>query len=190
MLCAAPRRPVGRKNFCLAMPPYPSGRLHMGHVRKYSIGDAVARFRRMRGDQVLHPMGWDSFGMPAENAAIQRGIHPARWTTEHIAGVSEQLKRLGFSYDSTREGAAHRPDYCRSNQRVFLKMRERALAYRGRREVNWCDSCETVLANEQVESGRCWRCDSVVTRRELDQWFLRLSRYTGELLADLARLDG
>ncbi|HUD71499.1 MAG TPA: leucine--tRNA ligase [Dongiaceae bacterium] len=186
---AAPERPGGAKYYCLEMLPYPSGRLHMGHVRNYSIGDAVARFRRMRGDAVLHPMGWDSFGMPAENAAIQRGIHPARWTTDNIAAMSKQLRTLGFSYDWSREVAAHRPDYYRWNQWFFLKMLDRGLAYRSRREVNWCDSCETVLANEQVESGRCWRCDSVVVRRELEQWFLRLSAYTEELLADLKRLD-
>src|SRR6185436_19915697 len=128
-------------------------------------------------------------GMPAENAAIQRGIHPARWTTDNIAAMSKQLRSLGFSYDWSREVAAHRPDYYRWNQWFFLKMLERGLAYRSRREVNWCHSCETVLANEQVESGRCWRCDSVVVRRELEQWFLRLSAYTEELLADLKRLD-
>jgi len=187
---AAPERPSGRKFYCLEMLPYPSGRLHMGHVRNYAIGDAVARFRRMRGDQVLHPMGWDSFGMPAENAAIQRGIHPARWTGDNIAYMGEQLRRLGFSYDWDREIAAHRPDFYRWNQWLFLRMLERGLAYRSRREVNWCDSCRTVLANEQVEGGRCWRCDSVVGRRDLDQWFLRLSAYSEALLADLDRLPG
>jgi leucyl-tRNA synthetase len=185
---AAPRQPSGRKYYCLEMLPYPSGRLHMGHVRNYSIGDAVARFRRMRGDDVLHPMGWDSFGMPAENAAIQRGIHPVKWTTENIASMSAQLRRLGFSYDWDREIAAHRPEFYRWNQWLFLRMLERGLAYRSRREVNWCDSCKTVLANEQVEGGRCWRCDSVVGRRDLEQWFLRLSAYTEELLDGLAGL--
>ena len=184
----APRRPGGAKYYCLEMLPYPSGRLHMGHVRNYSIGDAVARFRRMRGDAVLHPMGWDSFGMPAENAAIQRGIHPASWTNDNIAAMRAQLRRLGFSYDWTREIAAHRPEYYRWNQWFFLKMLERGLAYRSRREVNWCGSCQTVLANEQVEAGRCWRCDSVVTRRELEQWFLRISAYSAELLDGLAAL--
>jgi leucyl-tRNA synthetase len=184
----APRKPGARKFYCLEMLPYPSGRLHMGHVRNYSIGDAVARFRRMRGDDVLHPMGWDSFGMPAENAAIQRGIHPVRWTTENIAVMSEQMRRLGFGYDWGREIAAHRPDFYRWNQWFFLRMLERGLAYRSKREVNWCDSCQTVLANEQVEAGRCWRCQSVVGRRALEQWFLRLSRYSEELLTGLDRL--
>jgi leucyl-tRNA synthetase len=187
-LFAAPRRPVGRKYYALEMLPYPSGRLHMGHVRNYSIGDAVARFRRMRGDTVLHPMGWDSFGMPAENAAIQRGIHPAQWTNDNIRVMKDQLRRLGFSYDWDREIAAHRPDFYRWNQWLFLRMLDRGLAYRSRREVNWCASCQTVLANEQVEGGRCWRCESVVGRRELEQWFLRLSTYTEQLLGDLERL--
>jgi leucyl-tRNA synthetase len=185
---AAPRRPSGAKYYCLEMLPYPSGRLHMGHVRNYAIGDAVSRFRRMRGDEVLHPMGWDSFGMPAENAAIKRGIHPAKWTNENISCMGEQLRRLGYSYDWEREIAAHRPEYYRWNQWLFLRMLDRGLAYRSRREVNWCDSCRTVLANEQVETGRCWRCESVVGRRDLEQWFLRLSAYTDELLADLDRL--
>ncbi|HEV8199380.1 MAG TPA: leucine--tRNA ligase [Candidatus Polarisedimenticolia bacterium] len=187
-LWSAPQRPTGRKYYALEMLPYPSGRLHMGHVRNYSIGDAVARFRRMRGDAVLHPMGWDSFGMPAENAAIQRGIPPAKWTTDNIATMRAQLRRLGFGYDWGREIAAHRPDYYRWNQWFFLRMLERDLAYRSRREVNWCDSCKTVLANEQVEGGKCWRCDSVVGKRELDQWFLRISRYSEELVAGLDRL--
>src|SRR5262245_6979285 len=187
-LWSAPQRPQGRKYYALEMLPYPSGRLHMGHVRNYSIGDAVARFRRMRGDAVLHPMGWDSFGMPAENAAIQRGIPPAKWTTDNIASMRAQLKRLGLGYDWGREIAAHRPDYYRWNQWFFLRMLEKDLAYRSRREVNWCDSCQTVLANEQVEGGRCWRCDSVVGRRALDQWFLRISRYSEELVSGLANL--
>jgi leucyl-tRNA synthetase len=187
-LWSAPQRPTGRKYYCLEMLPYPSGRLHMGHVRNYAIGDAVARFRRMRGEAVLHPMGWDSFGMPAENAAIQRGIAPAKWTTDNIATMRAQLRRLGFGYDWGREIAAHRPDYYRWNQWFFLRMLEKDLAYRSRREVNWCDSCQTVLANEQVEGGKCWRCDSVVGRRELDQWFLRISRYAEELVAGLKDL--
>jgi leucyl-tRNA synthetase len=185
---AAPEKPAARKYYCLEMLPYPSGRLHMGHVRNYSIGDAVARFKHMRGDRVLHPMGWDSFGMPAENAAIQRGIHPSRWTNDNIATMRQQLDRLGFSYDWGREIAAHRPDYYRWNQWLFLRLLERGLAYRSRREVNWCDTCKTVLANEQVEAGRCWRCESIVGRRDLEQWFLRISAYNEELLEGLDRL--
>jgi leucyl-tRNA synthetase len=187
---AAPRRGGAGKFYCLEMLPYPSGRLHMGHVRNYSIGDAVARFRWMRGATVLHPMGWDSFGLPAENAAIQHGIPPGRWTNQNIANMAAQLRRLGFAYDWTREIAAHRPDYYRFNQWLFLRMFERDLAYRSRRWVNWCGSCRTVLANEQVEQGRCWRCESVVGRRELEQWFLRITRYAEELDAELDRLAG
>ena len=182
--------PSGSKFYCLEMLPYPSGRLHMGHVRNYSIGDAVARFQFMRGREVLHPMGWDSFGLPAENAAIQRGTAPAQWTSENIAAMGEQLRRLGLSYDWTREIAAHRPDYYRWNQWFFLKMLERGLAYRSRRFVNWCGSCQTVLANEQVENGRCWRCDSVVGRTELDQWFLKITAYASELDAELDSMTG
>jgi len=187
---AAPRRPGTSKFYCLEMLPYPSGRLHMGHVRNYSIGDAVARFRWMRGSIVLHPMGWDSFGLPAENAAIQHGTPPALWTNQNIANMSAQLRRLGFSYDWEREIAAHHPEYYRWNQWLFLKMLERDLAYRSRRWVNWCESCRTVLANEQVEQGRCWRCESLVGRKELEQWFLRITRYAEELDAELAGLTG
>jgi leucyl-tRNA synthetase len=186
----APRRPAGPHFYCLEMLPYPSGRLHMGHVRNYSIGDAVARYQAMRGREVLHPMGWDSFGLPAENAAIQHGTHPAKWTNENIAAMGAQLRRLGLSYDWTREIAAHRPDYYRWNQWFFLKMLERGLAYRSRRFVNWCGSCQTVLANEQVENGRCWRCDSIVGRTELDQWFLKITAYASELDAELDSMGG
>ncbi len=189
-LWAAPRRPEGRKFYCLEMLPYPSGRLHMGHVRNYAIGDAVARFQWMRGARVLHPMGWDSFGLPAENAAIKHGTPPSAWTEENIANMAAQLRRLGLSYDWDREIAAHRPDYYRWNQWLFLRMLERGLAYRSRRWVNWCDSCRTVLANEQVEQGRCWRCESIVGRKELEQWFLRITRYAEELDAELDRLTG
>src|SRR5262245_63651354 len=186
----APRIPTGDHFYCLEMLPYPSGRLHMGHVRNYSIGDAVARFQKMRGREVLHPMGWDSFGLPAENAAIKHGTPPAKWTNENIAAMGAQLKRLGLSYDWTREIAAHRPDYYRWNQWFFLKMFERGLAYRSRRFVNWCGSCQTVLANEQVENGRCWRCDSIVGRTELEQWFLKITAYADELDAELDTLTG
>jgi leucyl-tRNA synthetase len=182
-----PERP---NYYCLEMLPYPSGRLHMGHVRNYTIGDAVARFKIARGFKVLHPMGWDSFGLPAENAAIQRKIHPRVWTEDNIAQMRQQLKRLGYSYDWEREIAAHRPDYYRWNQWFFLKMFERDLAYRAHRWVNWCATCQTVLANEQVEGGVCWRCGTEVTRKSLEQWFLRITVYAAELDDFLPRLTG
>ncbi len=180
----------GEKYYCLEMLPYPSGRLHMGHVRNYSIGDVVARFRRMRGYNVMHPMGWDSFGMPAENAAIEREIHPVAWTRDNIAVMREQLKQLGFAYDWDREIASHTPEYYRWNQWLFLKLLENDLAYQKDALVNWCPSCETVLANEQVEEGKCWRCGQVVEERRLPQWFYRITRYVDELLADLPGLEG
>src|SRR3989449_9952784 len=186
----APRLSSGRRFYCLEMLPYPSGRLHMGHVRNYSIGDAVARFQGMRGRQVLHPMGWDSFGLPAENAAIKHGTHPAQWTNENIVAMGAQLRRLGLSYDWDREIAAHRPDYYRWNQWFFLKMLERGLAYRAHRWVNWCPNCQTVLANEQVEGGVCWRCSTPVVRKSLEQWFLKITAYAEELDAYLPKLTG
>jgi len=182
-----PSRP---KFYCLEMFPYPSGRIHMGHVRNYTIGDVVARHRRMRGFNVLHPIGWDAFGMPAENAAIERGAHPADWTRENIAYMREQLARMGFSYDWSRELATCDPTYYRWEQRFFLAMLERGLAYRRKSIVNWCDKCQTVLANEQVEDGKCWRCDSPVLERELEQWFLRITAYADELLAGCDQLPG
>ena len=142
--------------------PYPSGRIHMGHVRVYAIGDLLARFKWMRGYNVLHPMGWDAFGLPAENAAIDNGVHPAVWTYENIANMRQQLRRMGISYDWDRELATCDPAYYRWEQLVFVRMFERGLAYKKRSTVNWCPSCQTVLANEQVEAGRCWRCDSEV----------------------------
>ena len=145
------------KFYLLEMFPYPSGRIHMGHVRNYSIGDVVARFKRLRGFNVLHPMGWDAFGMPAENAAIQNNIHPAKWTFENIANMRTQLKSLGFSYDWSRELATCDPDYYRWEQLIFLQMFEKGLAYKKSSFVNWCPSCQTVLANEQVEDDGCWR---------------------------------
>jgi leucyl-tRNA synthetase len=187
----AARADAGRPPFyVLEMFPYPSGRIHMGHVRNYSIGDVVARHRRMLGHQVLHPMGWDAFGLPAENAAIQHGVHPARWTSENIAHMRAQLQRLGFSYDWDRELATCDPRYYRWEQLFFLRMLERGLAYKRRSLVNWCASCGTVLANEQVVDGRCWRCDGPVTDRELEQWFFRITAYADELLRDLDRLGG
>src|SRR5437867_8337237 len=182
-----PSRP---KYYSLEMLPYPSGRIHMGHVRNYSIGDVVARFQRMRGRNVLHPIGWDSFGLPAENAAIEHGAQPQAWTEENIARMRAQFRRLGFSYAWDREIAAHRPDYYRWNQWLFLRMLERDLAYRARRAVNWCDRCSTVLANEQAEGGACWRCGSPVRMRDLEQWFLRITRYADALAAALDELPG
>jgi leucyl-tRNA synthetase len=176
--------------YCLEMLPYPSGRLHMGHVRNYTIGDAIARFKSARGFKVLHPMGWDSFGLPAENAAIKKGIHPRLWTEDNISQMKEQLKSLGYSYDWDREIAAHRPDYYRWNQWFFLKMFERGLAYRAHRWVNWCSHCQTVLANEQVEGGVCWRCGNPVSRKSLEQWFLRITAYAQELDDFLPKLTG
>ncbi len=179
-----------RKYYCLVMFPYPSGRIHMGHVRNYTIGDVIARSQRLRGRHVLHPMGWDAFGLPAENAAIEQGVHPASWTMHNISYMKQQLQRLGISYDWKREITTCRPDYYHWNQWFFLKMYERDLAYRKRSSLNWCPKCLTVLANEQVIDGACWRCDSAVTQKELEQWFLRITAYAEELLAGCDRLTG
>ena len=187
---AARARPGEPAYYVLEMFPYPSGRIHMGHVRNYSIGDVIARQRRMAGWRVLHPMGWDAFGLPAENAAIEHGVHPARWTADNIAHMRRQLRRLGFSYDWERELATCDPGYYRWEQLFFLRMLERGLAYKRRSLVNWCAHCETVLANEQVVDGRCWRCDGPVADRELEQWFFRITAYAEELLRDLDRLTG
>lgn len=178
------------KYYLLEMFPYPSGRIHMGHVRNYSIGDVVARFKRMRGFNVLHPMGWDAFGLPAENAAIEHNAHPAKWTAENIAYMRNQLKRMGFSYDWRREFATCDPRYYRWEQGFFLDMLERGLAYKSKATVNWCEHCQTVLANEQVKDGCCWRCECPVTDREFDQWFFRITAYAEELLAGCDRLTG
>ncbi len=179
-----------KKFYLLEMFPYPSGKIHMGHVRNYSIGDVLARYLKMRGFNVLHPMGWDAFGLPAENAAINHGIHPAKWTEENIAYMRTQLKRMGLSYDWQREFATCKPEYYRWNQYLFLKLYEKGLAYRKKSHVNWCPSCSTVLANEQVEEGRCWRCESLVEKKELMQWFFRITAYAEELLEDTYRLEG
>jgi len=176
------------KYFVLEMFPYPSGRLHMGHVRNYSIGDVVARVRRMQGFSVLYPMGWDAFGLPAENAAIKAKVHPRAWTLTNIAQMREQFVRLGLSYDWSREITTCEPEYFVHEQRIFIEMWKRGLAYRKGALVNWCPSCATVLANEQVEDGLCWRCSSVVDQRELEQWFLKVTQYADELLADAQRL--
>lgn len=185
-----PDLPEGKRYYCLEMLPYPSGRIHMGHVRNYSIGDSVARFFRRRGYAVMHPIGWDALGLPAENAAIERGAHPRDWTAENIDHMRRQLRRLGFLYDWDREFATCDPSYYRWNQWFFLKMWERGLAYRKNSTVNWCPGCETVLANEQVEAGRCWRCESEVRLTELAQWFLRITDYRDELLEAMDELPG
>jgi leucyl-tRNA synthetase len=182
-----PGRP---KFYCLEMFPYPSGRIHMGHVRVYAIGDVLARYKWMRGFNVLHPMGWDAFGLPAENAAIEHGIHPAIWTNENIEYMRSQLRQMGISYDWDRELATCDPDYYRWEQLIFIRMLERGLAYRRRSTVNWCPSCQTVLANEQVEAGRCWRCDSEVTKRDIDGWYFKITAYADELLEWCDRLTG
>ncbi len=179
-----------QKYYLLEMFPYPSGRIHMGHVRNYSIGDVIGRFKRMRGYNVLHPMGWDAFGMPAENAAIQNKSHPAKWTYENIAYMRGQLKQLGLSYDWDRELATCDVGYYRWEQKIFLEMFSRGLAYKKTSFVNWCPKCETVLANEQVEEGGCWRCDSEVRQKELDQWFFRITDYADELLEWTHKLPG
>lgn len=179
-----------RKYYCLEMFPYPSGRLHMGHVRNYSIGDVVARFKRMRGWNVLHPMGWDAFGLPAENAAIRHKIPPAKWTWENIETMRNQLKRLGISYAWDREISTCHPDYYRFTQWLFLQLYKRGLAYKKHAAVNWCPSCQTVLANEQVVAGACERCDTPVKQADLEQWFLKITAYADRLLENLDRLDG
>jgi len=184
---AEARRP---KYYVLEMFPYPSGRMHIGHARVYSIGDVLARFKRMQGFNVLHPMGWDAFGLPAENAAIKHGVHPAKWTMENIAVMRSQLQRMGYSLDWRREVTTCLPEYYRWEQLFFLKFLEKGLAYRRKAPQNWCESCHTVLANEQVIEGLCWRCDSPVVQKELTQWFLRITDYAEELLRDLDTLEG
>jgi leucyl-tRNA synthetase len=180
----------GEKAYVLEMFPYPSGRIHMGHVRNYTIGDVLARFLRFKGYNVLHPMGWDAFGLPAENAAIKQGVHPADWTYENISYMKRQLKRLGFSYDWDREIATCDPEYYRWNQWLFLKFYEKGLAYRKLAEVNWCPNDQTVLANEQVVDGRCWRCSTPVVRKEVPSWYLKITAYAERLLEDLKLLEG
>ena len=179
------------KFYCLEMFPYPSGALHMGHLRNYSIGDMTARFLRMKGYNVMYPMGYDSFGMPAENAAIKMKTHPAKWTWKNIEHMTEQLKSMGCSYDWRRTLETCDDDYYRWNQWFFLQFYKRGLAYRKNAPVNWCNSCQTVLANEQVIGNDvCWRCETPVVKRELDQWFLRITDYADELLEYLDQLPG
>ena len=182
--------PHKKKYYLLEMFPYPSGKIHIGHVRNYTIGDVVVRYKRMRGYNVLHPMGWDAFGMPAENAAIEHGIHPAKWTYENIASMKKQLKRMGFSYDWDREISTCEPEYYRWEQLFFLWMYKKGLVYKKSSTVNWCPRCKTVLANEQVEAGLCWRCGTEVVEQYLDQWFFRITAYVEELLDYCDRLPG
>jgi leucyl-tRNA synthetase len=190
-LYAAEAHSTKPKYYVLEMLPYPSGALHMGHVRNYSIGDALARYMWMNGYNVLHPMGWDSFGLPAENAAIKNNTPPKEWTLGNIAAMKVQMKRLGFTYDWSREVTTCLPEYYRWNQWFFLKLYESGLAYRKKSKVNWCPECCTVLANEQVVGGMCWRHENTpVEQRELEQWFLRITKYADELLRDLEKLSG
>ncbi|MEE9234023.1 MAG: leucine--tRNA ligase, partial [Candidatus Acidoferrales bacterium] len=185
----APRQDPRPKFYLLEMLPYPSGDLHVGHMRNYTIGDAVARYKRMRGFNVFHPIGWDAFGLPAENAAIIHKTHPRTWTLSNIARMKEQLQRFGISYDWESEVSTCEPQYYRWNQWFFLKMLERGLAYRKKSRVNWCPECQTVLANEQVVEGCCWRHENIpVEQRELEQWFLKITNYADELLDDLEKL--
>ena len=179
-----------KKYYVLEMFPYPSGRIHMGHVRNYSIGDVVARYKRFRGFNVLHPMGWDSFGLPAENAAIKNNSHPARWTYDNIDYMRDQLRKLGLSYDWEREIATCNPKYYKWEQKIFLEMYEKGIVYQKNTRVNWCNSCKTVLANEQVIEGACWRCDELVQPREMNGWFFKITDYAEELLDGLDKLKG
>ena len=178
------------KYYCLAMFPYPSGKLHMGHVRNYTIADVIARYQRMLGKNVLQPMGWDAFGLPAENAAVKHGVAPAKWTRENIAYMKQQLRQLGFGYDWNRELATCDPEYYRWEQWFFTRLYEKGLVYKKTAAVNWCPHDQTVLANEQVIDGGCWRCDTPVVRKEIPQWFIRITEYADQLLADLEQLDG
>ncbi|NYF79673.1 leucine--tRNA ligase [Granulicella arctica] len=191
-LYAAESHECGKPKFyCLEMLPYPSGQLHMGHVRNYAIGDALARYMWMRGHNVLHPMGWDAFGLPAENAALKNNVPPREWTIANIAAMKKQMRRMGLSYDWATEVTTCLPDYYRWNQWIFLKMFEAGLAYRKKSKVNWCPECCTVLANEQVINGRCWRHEeTLVEQRDLTQWFLRITKYADELLSGLDKLEG
>jgi leucyl-tRNA synthetase len=181
---------AGEKYYVLEMFPYPSGNLHMGHVRNFSLGDAPARMKRMQGYDVMHPIGWDAFGLPAENAAIERDLDPEEWTRDCIDNMKSQLKNLGLSYDWEREVATCDPEYYKWNQWIFLQMLDQGLAYQDSSNVNWCPSCETVLADEQVENGNCWRCDTEAQQKEMEQWFLEITQYADELLEDLDKLEG
>ena len=173
------------KKYILSMFPYPSGKIHMGHVRNYTISDAIARYYRKAGYNVLHPIGWDSFGMPAENAAIKHGVHPKEWTYKNIAEMRDELFRLGLSFSKTREFATSDPDYTRWDQEFLIKMYENGLLERRTQKVNWCEHCHTVLANEQVEDGKCWRCDNEIEIKELPGWYIKITKYADELLEDI-----
>ncbi len=177
------------KFYQLEMLPYPSGNLHMGHVRNYSVGDALAWYKRLKGFNVLHPIGWDSFGQPAEDAAIKRGVNPRDWTEENIVSMRGQLQRLGLSYDWRRETAAHRPEYYKFDQWFFLKMYEMGLAYKKKTQVNWCETDQATLSNEQASGGLCWRCGNPVTKKDLEQWFLKTTEYADQLLDDMAEIE-
>lgn len=180
---------VGKeKYYCLAMFPYPSGKLHMGHVRNYTIADVISRYQRMMGKNVLQPMGWDSFGLPAENAAIKNNTAPAKWTYKNIEYMKIQLKKLGFSYDWSREITTCDPNYYKWEQWFFTQLYKKGLVYKKTATVNWCPNDETVLANEQVINGCCWRCDSIVQRRDIPQWFIKITSYADELLDGLDNL--
>ena len=182
--------PSKEKYYCLAMFPYPSGKLHMGHVRNYTIADVISRYQRMQGKNVLQPMGWDAFGLPAENAAIKHNTAPAKWTYENIEYMKSQLKQLGFGYDWSRELATCKPEYYKWEQWFFTRLYEKGMVYKKTAAVNWCPNDQTVLANEQVIDGCCWRCDTVVERKEIPQWFIKITDYAEELLNDLDKLDG
>ena len=179
-----------RRFYALEMLPYPSGRIHMGHVRNYALGDVIARYKRRRGFNVMHPIGWDALGLPAENAAMKHGVQPYDWTIDNIRAMRGQMRRLGISYDWSREVATCEPDYYRWNQWFFIRLYEKGLAYRKKGTVNWCPGCQTVLANEQVVDGRCWRCDSVVTIEQLEQWYFKITDYSDRLLKSLDELSG
>ncbi|RLE48033.1 leucine--tRNA ligase, partial [Candidatus Woesearchaeota archaeon] len=181
--------PKKTKFYCLEMFPYPSGYLHMGHVRNYSIGDACARYKRMNGFNVLNPMGYDSFGLPAENAAIKQKANPEEYTAKNIEGIKAQQKLLGLSYDWDREVDTYKPEYYKWNQWIFLKFLEKGLVYRKPGIINWCPKCKTVLANEQVINGKCWRCSSEVELKHLEQWYIKIKEYAEELLADIDKLE-
>ena len=188
-LYATKSDPGKPKYYYLDMFPYPSGELHMGHMRNYIIGDVVSRYKVMGGYNVLHPMGFDSFGLPAENAAIDKGIHPAKWTLDCIARMKQQFAKLGVSFDWDREVITCLPEYYKWNQWLFLKFLEMGLAFKKNAPANWCPKCETVLANEEAEGGVCWRCNSTVTRKDIEQWFFRITKYADRLLDDIDLLE-